>query len=150
MLYQVLNTGNEPSVLVVGDLMLDEHVHCAVTGISPEDDLACKLRVLNRSYSPGGAANVAANLCSLGAKVTLAGCIGNDECGTHLLSLLHGMEVVSVAVEDRPTTHKCRYITSHGRHVTRVDSESSEALPTASEDELLKRLAQDYDVVVLS
>ncbi len=87
MLRDLLRGDAEPPVvLVIGDMMLDEHVHCQVAGLSPEDDVAPKLRVMRRTFTPGGAANVAANLKALGARVTLAGRVGSartsQACGS--------------------------------------------------------------------
>ena len=58
-----------PHILVIGDLMLDRHIHCEVVGVSPEDDLALKLRPVRTEERLGGAANVAANLAVLGGYV---------------------------------------------------------------------------------
>jgi len=61
-------------VLVLGDLMLDCHIRGEVTRISPEAPVPV-VRVVSRSWSPGGAANVAANLNELGLKVELVGAL---------------------------------------------------------------------------
>jgi D-beta-D-heptose 7-phosphate kinase/D-beta-D-heptose 1-phosphate adenosyltransferase len=139
----------EPAVLVVGDVMLDEHVHCAVAGFSPEDDLAPKLTVKARTHTPGGAANVAMNLHCLGARVALAGYLGKDQAGQLLLSLLDGVEGIYVR-GDKPTTHKSRLITERGRHVARVDAEVQEPLDSELEEYLRANCVGRFDVVVVS
>ncbi|HWW12365.1 MAG TPA: bifunctional heptose 7-phosphate kinase/heptose 1-phosphate adenyltransferase, partial [Brevundimonas sp.] len=55
-------------VACVGDLMLDRYVYGEVSRISPEAPVPV-LRVTEESAVPGGAANVAANLASLGLGV---------------------------------------------------------------------------------
>ncbi|MEO6829882.1 MAG: PfkB family carbohydrate kinase, partial [Acidobacteriaceae bacterium] len=65
-------------VLVVGDLMLDQYVWGEVSRISPEAPVPV-LRSVRRTHVAGGAANVAVNLAGLGAQVSLAGFLGEDE-----------------------------------------------------------------------
>src|SRR2546421_2173489 len=65
------------SILVIGDLVLDQYIKGSVSRISPEAPVPIVL-VNDTFYTPGGAANVANNLASLGANVTLVGKIGQD------------------------------------------------------------------------
>src|SRR5579875_757556 len=64
-------------VLVVGDLMLDRYIWGEVERISPEAPVPV-VRAGRRSDQPGGAANVAMNVAGLGARVTVAGFVGDD------------------------------------------------------------------------
>jgi bifunctional ADP-heptose synthase (sugar kinase/adenylyltransferase) len=68
------------TVLVLGDLMLDRYVFGEVRRISPEAPIPV-LRAERRRSVPGGAANVAHNIASLGARAVLVGLIGRDEAG---------------------------------------------------------------------
>src|ERR1700677_3761187 len=70
-------------ILVIGDLMLDEFLWGKVTRISPEAPVPI-LEVQRRAAYPGGAANVARNLTSLGAQTNIAGGGGDDETGRRL------------------------------------------------------------------
>lgn len=74
-------------VLVVGDVMIDHYVHGDATRISPEAPVPV-VNVSKDRYVTGGAANVALNICSLGAKASLCGLSGNDEAGSRLRSIL--------------------------------------------------------------
>lgn len=65
-------------VLVVGDVMLDRYWHGGTSRISPEAPVPV-VRVENADDRPGGAANVALNIAALGAQVSLAGVVGNDD-----------------------------------------------------------------------
>src|SRR2546421_5855574 len=65
------------SLLVIGDLVLDQYIKGSVSRISPEAPVPIVLQE-ESFYTPGGAANVANNLASLGANVTLVGKIGDD------------------------------------------------------------------------
>lgn len=114
-------SGMPSAILVVGDVMLDRHIYCDVVGISPEDDLAPKLIERYTIVKPGGAANVAANLGSIGADVTLVGVIGNDSSGETLKGMCP--KCILTYDEGRDTTAKTRIITSRGRHIGRIDKE---------------------------
>lgn len=126
-----LNFGKTPRILVIGDIMLDKHVHCEVLGLSPEDDLTPKIRVISEDVSLGGAANVAVNLRRLGAKVLLVGQLGKDGDGHWVDQLLETNEIENITWCDqsRPTTAKTRYLTPRGRHIVRVDHEKTHESP---------------------
>ena len=71
-------------VLVVGDLMLDRYWVGDADRVSPEAPVPI-VTVSEQEYRPGGAANVALNVVSLGANCTLVGFTGQDEAGDCLL-----------------------------------------------------------------
>ena len=129
-------------VLVVGDLMLDEFVWGHVTRISPEAPVPV-VEVSRRSFTPGGAANTAANVGSLGGKPVLAGVVGDDPDGARVCDLLarQGVETGPVVRDpSRPTTTKTRVI-AHSQQVVRIDHESPGPVPEAVRDALLGRVA---------
>jgi len=74
-------------ILVVGDVMLDRYWFGDVTRISPEAPVPV-LKVSRVEERPGGAANVARNIASLGAHCTLLSVVGADEAGECLQRLL--------------------------------------------------------------
>ena len=62
--------------------MLDRYWHGDAGRISPEAPVPV-VRVNHDEARPGGAANVALNLSSLGAQVSCAGLVGSDaDCGS--------------------------------------------------------------------
>src|SRR5215472_3178156 len=77
----------QPRVLVVGDLMLDRYVWGDAARISQEAPVIL-LRAERREERLGGASSVATMLRALGAKVSLAGVVGEDESGRHIHQLL--------------------------------------------------------------
>src|SRR5580698_11634162 len=87
-LAEILGAFPHSKILVIGDLMLDEFLWGKVTRISPEAPVPV-VDIQRRAAYPGGAANVARNLASLGAKAGLAGIIGEDEPGRQLIQLLN-------------------------------------------------------------
>src|SRR4029077_17379747 len=70
----------DATVLVIGDLMLDDFVYGDVTRISPEAP-APVLRVAREGVLVGGAGHVARNVASLGARFLFVGVIGDDTGG---------------------------------------------------------------------
>ena len=73
-----LNQCQNRTIVVVGDVMLDEYHWCKVTRLSPEAPVPI-CSVESTTLVPGGAANVANNLIHLGATVTLVGVIGSKQ-----------------------------------------------------------------------
>lgn len=118
-------------VMVVGDLMLDEHIWGTVERISPEAPVMV-VNAESTDFLPGGAANVASNIRALGAQALVVGAIGNDEGGRLLRDRLDsmGLDVAGVfEAPDRPTTRKTRIWASHRHQVVRVDWESRRKIP---------------------
>ena len=77
----------EAPVMVVGDVMLDRHVHGHVRRLSPEAPVPV-VSLVGEVHTPGGAGNVAATLAGLGCPVTLAGLVGADVEGAQLREAL--------------------------------------------------------------
>jgi len=141
-------------ILVVGDIMLDEYIIGNITRMSPESPTTPVILIKEKKYMLGGAANVAANLLSLGARVTLAGIIGNDTNGLTVQSLVKKshMQDCLVIIPDRPTTTKTR-VYENSNQLTRIDSEITDPLPSRYEKQLLKNIkehTQKSDLVIVS
>ncbi len=129
-------------VAVVGDLMLDRYVWGSASRISQEAPVPV-VRVNRESCCPGGAANVAGNIASLGAKATVFGTIGQDPYGETLIAELarRGIDAGGVVRTgaDRETTVKTRVIANH-QQVVRVDREDTSPLSDPLRDQLRQRL----------
>ncbi len=140
-------------VLVIGDLMLDRYHFGRVTRISPEAPVPV-VDVERTENRPGGAANVALNIRSLGAAVTLCGVIGNDDHGDLLIKSLavQGLDAsLVITTSDRPTTTKTRII-GNNQQILRVDHESREGIGKQLEEELinsLRKRIQEFDAIIL-
>ena len=74
-------------VLVVGDIILDEYIYGETSRISPEAPVPI-VKVSNTEERPGGAANVALNVSSLGMSVDLLGITGIDKASEQLENIL--------------------------------------------------------------
>jgi D-beta-D-heptose 7-phosphate kinase/D-beta-D-heptose 1-phosphate adenosyltransferase len=110
-------------VMVVGDLMLDRYWQGPVARISPEAPVPV-VRVDDTEERPGGGANVALNMCSLKARVTLGGLVGDDEAGRCLEAQLTaaGIDCVLQYSGSVPTITKLRVLSQH-QQLIRLDFE---------------------------
>jgi len=114
----------DTKVLVIGDLMIDNYVIGSSSRLSPEAPVPVVKLESNYSLA-GGAANVAMNLSSLGAKVSCAGAVGNDLWGKKLLSILkkEGINVNYIDIIQNFNTTLKQRIFSNGKQIVRVDNE---------------------------
>lgn len=118
-------------ILVVGDLMLDKYIHGSVDRISPEAPVPV-VRVGRERQVPGGAANVASNICAFGGQAVIAGVVGNDVAGRDLLALMSAQGISTRAVRTvtgLQTTVKMRVLADR-QQVVRVDWENDPQLPS--------------------
>lgn len=84
---KIMGDFKDRKILVVGDLMLDKYICGMVNRISPEAPVPVVL-VTDESSRPGGAANVALNIQSLGGQAIVAGIAGTDRDGEELAAAL--------------------------------------------------------------
>jgi D-glycero-beta-D-manno-heptose-7-phosphate kinase len=153
-LARIVTASRGRKVLVIGDVMLDEYLWGDVRRISPEAPVPV-VDLRQRSYRAGGAANVAANITSLGGVALLGGIVGNDAASHALRETLAELEVDAGGLlvdEKRQTTVKTRVI-AHSQHVVRIDAEERRAVDPSLVEKLLcwatERMAQ-VDACVLS
>lgn len=113
----------KPHITVVGDLILDRYLIGDATKLNPEMP-GVVIRVDKEDDRLGGAAAVAMLAAGFGARVTLAGVVGDDEPGDRLRELLdaHGIES-HLWVDRRPTTWKQRIVTRGQLRPDRCDRE---------------------------
>jgi D-beta-D-heptose 7-phosphate kinase/D-beta-D-heptose 1-phosphate adenosyltransferase len=122
-----------PVVSVVGDLVLDGWWQGTTERMTREAPVPV-VEVADRRFVPGGAANTAVNLAALGARVRLAGIVGDDEAGRRLTELLasHGVDTTGVVrVRGRATVAKNRVLVDD-QVLIRLDDVESEPAPAAS------------------
>jgi len=140
-------------VLVVGDAMLDEYVGGDADRISPEAPVPI-VRVTGTTARPGGAANVALNVTTLGAAAELATVLGDDAAGEQLAGLCARAGIgttLAVRSAARSTTRKLRVI-AQKQQILRLDWEQTDPLAARDAEALLDRLAgaSRPDTLVLS
>ena len=164
-LKEILGAFPRSKILVIGDLMLDEFLWGKVTRISPEAPVPV-VDIQRRAAYPGGAANVARNLASLGTQVGLAGVIGEDDAGRNLVQLLTTEKIATASIRKtalRPTTHKTRVCAitrqlhdhldiEDQQQIVRVDDESRAPLDAESKRWLFDRLREEistHDAIII-
>jgi D-beta-D-heptose 7-phosphate kinase/D-beta-D-heptose 1-phosphate adenosyltransferase len=128
-------------VLVLGDVILDSYLRGQVTRVSAEAPVPI-VEVDSEEYRLGGAANVAANITSLGAQCDLIGVVGDDEPAREFrkqLALAGISDVDLVTDPSRPTSHKTRVIARH-QQVVRLDRESRAPIDDATRQRTLDRI----------
>ncbi|KLU17057.1 MULTISPECIES: bifunctional D-glycero-beta-D-manno-heptose-7-phosphate kinase/D-glycero-beta-D-manno-heptose 1-phosphate adenylyltransferase HldE [Xenorhabdus] len=110
-------------VLVVGDVMLDRYWYGPTSRISPEAPVPV-VKVETIEERPGGAANVAMNIASLGANSRLVGLTGIDDAARALNEKLSSVKVRCdfVSVPTHPTITKLRVL-SRNQQLLRLDFE---------------------------
>ncbi|MDB5034379.1 MAG: Bifunctional sugar kinase/adenylyltransferase [Chlorobi bacterium] len=140
-------------IAIIGDIMLDRYYRGTVSRISPEAPVPI-VEIEEESEYPGGAANVAYNMVTLGARPLLLGVAGEDQPGEQLRSLLRELGIGDdgiLADAGRPTTVKTRVIAA-SQHIVRVDREKKGAVDPAVLKRLLERLAEsigEIDALIL-
>jgi D-beta-D-heptose 7-phosphate kinase/D-beta-D-heptose 1-phosphate adenosyltransferase len=129
-------------VMVVGDVMLDRHVHGSVRRISPEAPVPV-VSLAGEEHTPGGAGNVAATLAGLGARVTLAGLVGADAEGEQLCAALQAKGVSRLALHAGPgleTISKTRILSEAQQQLLRLDRDGDRAAFIAAAEALPGRI----------
>lgn len=147
------------TVAVIGDLMLDRYLYGSVERISPEAPIPVVKFQSERSVL-GGAGNVVANLCGLGADVKFFAQLGDDPEAREVLGLLGALNdrrrgsVELFPSHKETTTVKTRVIGNGRQQMMRLDHEDILPLGPELEGELLSRLsglgAGRLDAVILS
>lgn len=138
---QILSRFKELRIVVLGDMMVDAYIWGKVSRISPEAPIPV-VEVVREEARPGGAANVGLNMIALGAKVSFAGVVGDDDAAAKLRDYLldKGADITGlVTAAGRPTTIKTRVIAQH-QQMLRIDKEHATAVPAAYLDELEARV----------
>jgi D-beta-D-heptose 7-phosphate kinase / D-beta-D-heptose 1-phosphate adenosyltransferase len=161
----VINKLSSPKVLVIGDFILDRYIRGNVDRISPEAPIQV-LKVIDEADNRlGGAANVAYNLVTLGAKVTILGVIGTDQASKEILRLLkdikqkwgkNSLNYNRVVIDKNRVTPIKERMVAHDQQMLRVDREMGNDeyfISPAIDRELMQAFSdnvQSSDIVILS
>lgn len=151
---------NEPKILVVGDLAMDEMVYGDAERISRE----APVLILQHTHTKpilGGASNASHNVATLNnGKVSVIGVFGEDYQADQLEQAFHDANIDTTFVvrdKSRKTTTKTRILgsitTSITQQVVRIDRQTNEPLSAETEEKVLKNIEKalpEYDAVILS
>lgn len=145
-------------ILVVGDAIADQFVYGVISRVSREAPVFI-LRHEQTETVPGGAANCAMNLVSLGAGVSLIGVVGEDAAGRALVERLGtaGVDCSGLLISEKlQTTTKVRILAgqlhSTRQQVIRLDYEGA-PLNSEFHEPLGKRILEEVqtsDAVIIS
>jgi rfaE bifunctional protein kinase chain/domain len=138
-------------VLVVGDLIADQFVSGEISRVSREAPVLI-LRHERTETVPGGAANCALNLATLGARAAVVGAVGDDSAGRELLEKLAsaGVDCRGVVVTPKlRTTTKVRILAGHlhspRQQVVRLDYESDALTDAAIIRDITRNVREEFD-----
>ncbi len=154
-LHELLDRIGGRSILVIGDLMVDQFVIGTVDRISPEAPVPI-VRFDHETWRLGGAANVAHNVVALGGRVDAIGVVGSDPDGARLLADLAGRSIGTAGIISDPsrcTTRKLRVVTSRNQQVARIDYEGDSEIDASIEATVVRRigeLAASVQAIVIS
>lgn len=129
------------SILVAGDVMVDEYVLGDVERISPESPVPV-LVARERLRRLGGAGNVVRNLVSMGATVALFATIGSDNAGQWFKKHCYEIGVDTFWLKTdafRPTTIKTRVV-ARNQQIVRIDEENTGRISNEIEKKVIEEL----------
>ena len=111
------------SILTIGDAMVDRYWHGHTSRVSAEAPIPV-VDVRDIEDRPGGAANVALNVASLGARSSLVAATGHDEMAVILRDKLESSDINCefIEVEGWSTITKVRLV-SRNQQMLRADFE---------------------------
>ncbi|MBI2026705.1 MAG: D-glycero-beta-D-manno-heptose-7-phosphate kinase [Deltaproteobacteria bacterium] len=150
----IVDSFQKKNILVLGDIILDEYIIGEVERICPEAPVPV-VRVSQRNFHLGGAANVVHNLRALGAQTSLCGVVGGDDSGRKIYQLLDeiGVDHRSILIdESRPTIQKSRVI-ARRQQIVRFDNEKSVELAALVSARLFQEFCDRLptsDIVIVS
>jgi len=141
------------NILVIGDVILDRYLYGTVDRISPEAPIPV-VKLAKKIDIPGGAANVACNIKTLGGNPYLVSIIGGHsiENSSEVLPDFYGLNLISILTErfhipieyllidtSYITIAKTRII-AHNQHVVRLDEEFIDSFELSNTDSITKIL----------
>ncbi len=139
-IYKISSNLGKSTILILGDVMLDEYLYGSVSRISPEAPVPV-VEIYNEQLRLGGAANVANNVRALGDEPVLVGVIGEDDASIKLNQLLKEKGISKdnlIDDSERRTTIKTRII-AHSQQVVRADREDTGEISADLEKRILDR-----------
>lgn len=153
-LLAILDAMRGKTIMVIGDLMLDEYIWGVVDRISPEAPVPV-VEVKEETFRLGGAGNVAKNLTTIGARVLMNTVIGKDRPRDILMDMLgaQGIETGCILCDPQRRTIVKTRIIAHTQQVVRIDKEDRDLIPGDFRAELVAALKNNLaglDGIIIS
>jgi len=149
-----VDTFSETTILVIGDIIMDEYIWGDVSRISPEAPVPV-VDIKQETKMLGGAANVINNITSLGGQSILCGVIGEDHMGREILDEVKSLGITTdgiIVESERPTSIKTRVV-AHSQQVVRFDRESRKKISSGSIKKILnaiEKMRDDLDAIIVA
>lgn len=145
----ILQNFEGKNIVVIGDVMLDKYLEGNVSRVSPEAPVPVA-SIEKEYYEPGGAGNVAANLSSLGANVSLFSFIGKDKEAEILKAILSSKNISHYLEEEGITTLKTRII-GKNQQLIRFDQEKTHEKKFSEQiKQILLDKINKADIIIIS
>ena len=140
-------------ILVIGDTIIDEYITCNPIGMSQEDPTIVVSPISNNKFI-GGAAIVAAHARTLGANVSYASVLGEDENHLYTKNYLEDLKICTYLYQDstRPTTLKQRF-RAHNKTLLRVNHLKQHNISKELENSIikdLKKIITSFNLIIFS
>src|SRR5437899_6470326 len=158
-LYSLISSFAGKRLLIIGDMVADEYLIGRPTRIAREAPVLI-LELDEERTIPGGAANVAVNVRTLGAEVFLAGVVGDDLPGQRLRSAIADLQMHQeglVTDAHRPTSTKTRILAGSPQivqqHIVRIDRVDTSEVDQPSKgyiSDYIQHMLPSVDAIVLS
>lgn len=145
---------SKPSILLIGDLMIDRYLWGRCDRISPEAPVPV-VDIDRETTNLGGAGNVLNNLLALECNVSVISVVGDDGAGDELASMLRATGAGTgglVIQKGRKTSRKSRVIASH-QQMIRYDSETKSDIDEQTEKTVIDTVNDEIlsaDIILLS
>lgn len=149
-----ISTFKDQTILVIGDLMIDEYIWGNVERVSPEAPVQI-VDIDRTEHTLGGAGNTVRNLASLGASVYVSSVVDNKENGGLIVEELAKINVCTEGLFEDPnrvSSRKTRVMAGH-QQVLRIDKETRAPIERQYENKIIdftKDNIADFDAIIAS
>ena len=149
-LIESINKFSVSNIAVIGDLMLDKYIFGMVDRISPEAPIPI-VKVEKEKYVPGGAANVAANISTLGGNPFLHGILGNDSAKETLLEKTEKLKINNhgIIIQESKTTIQKIRIVAQNQQLLRIDYEDTNYIDSYTKGQFVNKLRNHKNISVI-
>ncbi|MBW1816378.1 MAG: D-glycero-beta-D-manno-heptose-7-phosphate kinase [Deltaproteobacteria bacterium] len=136
------------TVMVIGDVIMDQYIWGNVSRISPEAPVPV-VDVGRETKMLGGSANVIHNMAMLGARPYLCGVVGDDPTGEEIIERLRtaGLATDGLVIESQRRTSIKTRVVAHGQQIVRFDREDRIPVNSESIRNLLQFIGQKFDAL---
>ena len=150
---ELLEQSRSKSVLIIGDIIIDEFTACEAMGMSAEAPVIVVKELRSKKFV-GGAGIVSMHVKELGCRSQLISVVGDDEASNSARQILTdcGVENDLIVDQNRPTSYKKRYMVDNQK-LFRVSRLEEKGITGKVEEKLLAKILERIettDCVIVS